>query len=422
MFFILLLAPLFMGCDGLKDLSQQNLEADQRVAVVPLELVVKNIGREVTIPTVNQMSSDASELVTAVTQMCSELESKQALSVTELDQVRLKAQEKWKQMMMTFHRFELMQFGPVTNPLSTTMPSLYTFDTGNKCKVELLVSRNRKPDLSPADEDGYKLFGLDVYEHILFADPQKSLCERTRPGSWFEVTSLLERQKAMCGYLNYIGQELVGQATKLKNDWAITGGNFTNQILVDNALGPVNEAIGQISQALYFLYGEVSDLKLAVPAGIRLFNNRVLPARGCDKPCPNKAEHIPANFSIDALIAGLEGFAQLFNGIHPVTKVNGVSFDDLIIAQGRQDIVDGLNKALNETLINLRKLQGQTTIQELATKMDPIACKNTTRRNRLVELCAIRADVRAVTSQLIKSEVVLGDLLTKPRSQQGDND
>jgi hypothetical protein len=188
-------------------------------------------------------------------------------------------------------------------------------------------------------------------------------------------------------------------------------------MLTDNILGSKEETISHISQALFYLYGEVSDLKIATPAGIELFNNRVTQARGCTSPCPAKAEHPYAKFSIEALIASLDGFSLLYNG-----TAGSVSFDDLVDAQGYPNITNDINQAIATAKRNLEKLKGKTDIAQLAKLVQSNECKQTTRLVRTNELCAIRKDFQAITDKLQEASIILSQLLSKPTVQQGDND
>jgi hypothetical protein len=392
--------------------------------VIPLELLITNTSHNVVYPTVKELNLNTQELHESVSNYCDELDDlkKSEIKVSNehyknmIDFMRLKPQKKWKAVMSQFHRYEIMQYGPVKSPLSTTMSSLYTFDTSHKCKVVINISRDRTPNFNITDEEDYKLIGLDAVEALLFTDLNKSLCPRDLP---WDSKPVLDKQIESCKYTKQLTKAITLKADELENDWSIEGSDFNSQILTANALGSNENAVNQVSQALFLLYGGIVDAKVTVPAGIQVFNDRLTT---CEEKCHEKTEHQYSGQSIESMISALEGFYYLFNGINPESGQNGISFDDLLVAQHNDHIVNGINSALNDAIANYKKHIGIKSLTDLSKNVDKEKCQNTTSKNRLVEICALNKDVEIVTDYLLQMEVLLKGILSRPTSQQGDND
>ena len=391
---------------------------------IPLELLITNISHNVVYPTVKKLNLDALELHTSVAKYCGDIEN---LGNTDtrasndhykdvINFMRNDPKEKWAKVMTQFHRYEMMQFGPVKNPLSTTINTLYTFDTSHKCKATINISRNKAPNFNVIDEEGYKLIGLDTVEALLFTNLEDSLCPREL--SW-DKKPFLDKQIDTCKYMTKLTENILANTKKIESDWSIQDGDFNSQILTSSALGSNENAVNQISQALFYLYGGIIDAKVTVPAGIQVFNNRL---ESCDQSCPEKTEHQYSNQSIESIVSALEGFQLLFNGINPDSGENGISFDDLLMAKNNSATVNGINDALTNAITNYKKHIGLNSLTVLAKNVDAKKCLNTTRKNRLVEICALNQDVALVTDYLKEMEVLLKGLLSKPTVQQGDND
>lgn len=400
-------------------------EGDQKI---PLELLITNVSRNVVYPTVKKLHQKAIALNQSTKKYCEDIKfynrssglTSEEHSREAINFMRRDVQQKWKDVMYEYHRYEMMQFGPVKSPLSTTMSSLYSFDTNKKCRTFINIARNRKPNFNITDESNYKLIGLDAVEVLLFIDlsikPYKSLCRRDN--AWDEK-KISEQQVDICNYTKQLTADIELKTQKLENDWSIQGNDYNSQILTTNALGSNENAVNQISQALFYLYGGIIDAKVTVPAGLQVFNDRV---ESCTQSCPERTEHQYSGQSIESIVAALEGFYYLFNGINADSGTDGIGFDDLLISKGYSATAKGMNEAINKALKNYKKHIGVNTLTSLSENVDSDKCLKSTSTSRLVEICALNQDVAAVTNYLQEMEVLLKGLLSRPTSQQGDND
>jgi len=403
---------ILVGCN-----SETSLISNQESAKIPLETVISNLNINVVYPTTEKFKDATKTLSKQVQNFCQNITSKSDLTENERNKFIQDPRDAWKKAISLYHELEVMQYGPVKEPLSTTMQDLYTFDTNSKCRAEILISRKRMPNFSIVNEEDYKLIGLDTLEAFLFVGVKESQCARTLPWS---QKSLIERQKDVCLYIVPVAENIENVAKKLASRWNPRRGDFNGQILVNGALGSPESAMNNISKALFYLYGGIIDFKVTVPAGIQVFNDRVT---SCPKSsCPELTEHQKSGYSIQSILAALKGLRSLFFGISTNDGKDGLGFDDLLKAEGQEKIVDMMTSSLDQAELELKKHRGLIDITQLAQNIDQAKCALTTSKKRTVELCALNEDLKKVTNLLLQSEVILKGILTRPSSQQGDND
>lgn len=381
------------------------------------EKLIANIGLGLVIPTTAQFAKDTRALKEANEQFCENLANSSEISKEQVEFLKLGVQSAWKNAMGTYHKLELLNFGPVAEETSNFYDAVYTFSDASKCvidrRVQTYASRGRLPDLNLTDN--YTERGLDALEPLLFDDMNKSRCRRvnSRLQAWFDK-NIQERQLDVCGYTKHLIADIDLKAKELAKRWSLTGENYLVDILRNEKLGTKLQAINKISRSLFEL-DSLRKIKLAYPAGFKTkIGNQV---KQCSQDsCPEKAEHLFAKMSVESLLFNLETFKDLFMG------KEGFGFDDFLKQEGYEDLANDFESAINNIIAKFKGMQGKTTIAELTAGISRDECEASTTINRKVEACALMADIKVITD-LLKNEYLLAlKDLSAPRETQGDTD
>lgn len=434
----LLSCLILLGCD---DFTQKNLELAQKsdqesgadLLLGPsseinsgnfsLEKFIANTGVFIMEPLTETLEEDVRDLYRSTKQHCSTLEALENLTRQQLTKMRAPIQESWKKAMTTYHKADVMRFGPAANVESTAMDGLYSFDGTDKCRVDLsLLQLNLFERLPRLDViNNYNVRGLDSLEPLFFADPDKSRCKRVNPRlqKWFD-RPLLEREKEVCRYSIHLLEDMQNKAQELAQAWSPRRGRYTEKLLKGEAGGPI-EVTNSISQALFYLDTQIKDQKLAYPAGFDVRLQGVL-TKCPDASCPDAREHPYAEFSLHSLEASLTGFKSLFMGTGFENQRNGFGLDDLLENRGHASIAEGLSNEIENALTQVRRLKKEHTMRELLTDIDPTRCENSDSQNRSEEACALVWDLRGVTDLLKNDYLAALQDLSAPRQARGDND
>ena len=390
-----------------------------------IEKLIANTGSFVVEPMIQKLKQDLNELDQSINQFCGSLDAFTELTTEQLNTLRQPIQENWKEAMATYHKVDMMRFGPVDDGANTTMESIYSFDASTRCNVDTqlfllsLRGTSRLPNMDVINN--YNIRGLDSLEALYFADPNKTRCVRVSPrvAKWFEKP-LLEREKTVCTYSKHLLTDIVKKANELAKQWSPQQGHYTATMLRGTAGSPL-QVTNKISQALFHVYKSTSDLKLAYPAGFEIRVRGSL-TKCPDKSCPQNAEHLYADFSLEAIEASLEGFRHLFFGINPNTGLNGNGFDDLLRSREFDAISNQMKEYVDNFLINIRALKEKTTLSQALKNLDVDKCEATTSEDRQEEVCALVWDLRKITD-LLKNEYLSAlQEFSAPAQAQGDND
>ena len=118
--------------------------------------------------------------------------------------------------------------------------------------------------------------------------------------------------------------------------------------------------------------------------------------------------------------ARLLGFQAAFLGQRSKgSKIYG--FDDYLQNVGRGEIAEALAKEVAQALKSVKEVDSLGDIRAQIEGMDPQQCADTGVENRLVPVCALFQDVRAISTRL-KTEFLIALGLQAPAQFQGDND
>ena len=126
--------------------------------------------------------------------------------------------------------------------------------------------------------------------------------------------------------------------------------------------------------------------------------------------------------SIEAIVSNLEGFYFAFNGIDPITGVNGMGMDDYLSSQNHQSIAQAMNNAINNARKRFSAHVGKNSLYELSLDVSKNLCDASTSENRIVEICALYQDLRAITNILKNDYILALRDISAPSQSQGDMD
>jgi hypothetical protein len=155
-------------------------------------------------------------------------------------------------------------------------------------------------------------------------------------------------------------------------------------------------AVNSVAQALFYLDGEVKDVKLAIPLGL----NVACPSTSC----PDRFESRYARVSTSNLRANLRGFRKLFQGCGPSNA--GIGVDDWLTAVGKPDLAARMLSALSDA---------ETAIDNLGDAIEPTLLAHPERVRALYDA------IKRITDPL-KTELVTALNIELPRGTESDND
>jgi predicted lipoprotein len=386
-----------------------------------VEKMLANTGTFVVAPLITKLDKEVAELSAGIDQYCSTIKVFPTVTSEQLSALRKPLQDSWKKAMLTYHTLEVMNFGPAKAVTSTAMSSIYSFDREDKCQIDrtlLLAQRNRFPRFEVIDN--YNVRGLDSIEPLIFADPNKSRCQKVNPRlqAFFDLP-LIEKENVSCKLMSHLMKDITLKAQELEKSWSVRGGNYTASMLKGTA-GTSVEVTNEISQALFVMDTLIKDIKTSYPAGFEVRIEEEI-TKCPDATCPRATEHLYADMALESLQASFKGFKYLFSGDNPETQAKGYGLDDLLISRGFATIAKNLKTNIDLAIENIEKNKGQS-LQEMLKGVDATACEQTYSEDRKVEACALVWDIRKVTDILKNDYLVALAELSAPRQASGDND
>jgi predicted lipoprotein len=372
--------------------------------------LIMNLGINVISPAVERFYNDSISLHIKSRNLCLAYKLNHEASILEVE-----IKDLWKQTMESYHYLESMMVGPMSDNDYDLRYKLYSFSLTktNTCSIDKeIVKLYENPNITY--KESYNRVGLDALEYLYFS-PAIPSCKRPR-GNMSNWANLPEqnRKVSKCAYIQRTTSHLLNLSRNFKNSWHPNFGNLTKKIIEENVFGNLDQAINTFSDSLFYLDKDLKDYKLAMPLGM---NEECSTAT-----CPNSVEHISTNFSFDALYFNLLGFKALINGKDYMNSrsINGFGFDDYLKTVNATELANRMNANIDITLKNLNRLKGHD-FKSISANLDKQKCLETTRDNRLVEVCAIYKDIKSISDDL-KNDFLVYLALKAPRQAQGDND
>jgi hypothetical protein len=114
-------------------------------------------------------------------------------------------------------------------------------------------------------------------------------------------------------------------------------------------------------------------------------------------------------------------FAAVFRG----TGVQGLGifgFDDYLGSLGHADVSTDILSLVQQSRVIAETLMSRASLREQIDQMDARSCRQTTRENRLVEICAFHGDIKLLVTKLKTDFLSVLSALKGPTRTEGDND
>jgi hypothetical protein len=397
---------LFSSCGDFKNPELNKLttalsETVQRKGFMTngqLERMVINFGDNIVAPITNKLHEDSLSFDNTLKNHCSDSE-------TVVDNSDLK--ESWKRLITTYHT--AVAFIDEEN-MGQELYQMYTWPETKAYSTDLWIAnhaaKNRQIKLGKNT-----VKGLDVLEYLVFDDDYIITCRQGKAckkniEAWNKKEKSL-RVQDRCNYMQLLIDETKSLSKQLKERWNPETGSYIIELLRNGTYGNLNQTIKVFTDALFYFEKNVKDKRIGIPSGLN---------EECTKDsCPEKSEHLYANFSIQSIVASLKGMQLLLTGTNPITGKNGVGLDDYLATTNNAAIFNKLNNTINRAIINFSAYQ-QTTVRDLSIDINPASC-----RQSQETICLLYQDLKSI-ADIMKGEFLIALNIQAPRDVQGDND
>lgn len=253
------------------------------------------------------------------------------------------AREAFSRAFDAWQVVEAMQFGPAAR---TGAPGgqgvrdhIYSWRLVSACAVdEGLVSRvYETPGLASTLINQH---GLDELEQLLFQESAATACGASSSivadGTW-DALGVEERSRRRRSYAAAAAADVRGRADALVAAWDPAQGNFVATLETAGVGNPVfksqQAALNAVSDAMFYVEGEVKDMKVAQPLGKDLVTCMV-------PPCLDLLESRFAARSKANIRQNLVGFRRIAEGCGD--GFAGLGFDDLLDGIGATTVAADL--------------------------------------------------------------------------------
>lgn len=308
--------------------------------------VLANLGENVIVPELLAFESSARELRDELSQEGS------------VETVRPLAQSAWREAMRDWQHVEQMQVGPI-GAMDTTSggedmrDEIYFWPPVNLCGIDQRVASDDYQNPEVLAEDLVNVRGLGAIEYLLFVESADNKCSPlssiNADGTWaaFSSEQIEQRRMAMAAQL----AELVHlRASELVVRWSKDGGNFVQE-LTDPArpgalYGSAQEGLNAVSDAMFYLYESVRDMKLGKPAGI---------VECTETTCPDLVEFPHSGYSVQAIRENLLAFQSLYRGGDESSELG---FDDLLIAMDASEFARTMDGHIDAAIAAVDQIDG----------------------------------------------------------------
>ena len=356
--------------------------------------VLANVGENVVLHTLRDLVERSRTLETAT--------ATYAASLSDAD--RDAARTAFRNTMEAIQRAEVYQLGPA-GPVSLVTAGqglrdeMYAWPLVNRCRADQETVDPAHASIDTLRLEAINVRGLATIEYLLYETTLNNGCPPSininAMGTWAALGDAgVRRNRAE--YAHNAAILVRERAEELVRAWET---NFHNQLATAGAGSTVfatsQEGLNALSDALFYVYDIVLDMKLGQPVGIV----------NCEaESCPEAVESPWSNVSIDNIIANLHAFRAAYLGGEP--GADGAGFDDLLRSVGATDLDMRMQQGIEATLTALEAIEG------------PLATAVVDRNEQVV------AAWRALDALMrtLKTELVTVLDLELPMRVEGDND
>lgn len=372
--------------------------------------MLANLADEVILPTLTRFEGASAALADA----CETWAAESPPGATS--EARTNAQAAFHAAMDVWQEAEVMQIGPAGMTPPTTgsggvmggqglRDRIYSWPSTNACAVDQQIVANEFRADGFFERKLVDVSGLDALEYLLFVEGEDNACAGpstiNSEGSWAALSAEQVWQRR-ADYCASASAYLERTATRLRNAWEPSGGDFRGQLVDAGASGSIYmspaEALDALYAALFYVELTVKDRKLALPAGLHV---------DClEESCPELAESRFAKRSKENIAANLRGFENLLLGRANADGPDGLGFDDYLREANAADLADRMAANIAALSAQLESFEG-TLEDALVSDVEKVR--------------ALHGAVKTITDDL-KSQMpsVLG--LRVPEEGHSDND
>ena len=299
---------------------------------------------------------------------------------------------------------EVFQFGPLGMNSSPGGQELrdpvYSWPLFSRCTIEgnLVSQRYSQPQFAT---DPINTRGLMAVEYMLFYEGTENACPAANPinatGTWAAAFPELPARRA--AYAKVVTDDLARRTSELVASWGPEGQNFATAFKTAGRGSTVypsdQSALNAVNLGLFYIEGDVKDMKLAWPANVS--------GHCAEATCPQGLESQFANASRDHIVKNLEGFRKLF--VSCDGNAAGLGFAAYLRAANAAPLADRMTQELDASIALANGIEDRSLRTALADG----------------RVRGLYDQVKKVTDDL-KTEFVTVLDLELPKEIQGDND
>ncbi|MBX3155072.1 MAG: imelysin family protein [Deltaproteobacteria bacterium] len=349
--------------------------------------LLTNEANNVILPIQSAFAAKAAALPGAIGAYCTALDANLGASPDA-------ARAAWTEAMDAWQAGEAVLVGPAAMNKKTLRDKIYSWPLQSTCGIDRdTASRFADPASYNVATKLANVRSLFAIEYLLYTTNTDHMCAAT-PDGWDALGANLPR--ARCRLAAAIAQDVATEATALDTTWRPDGGNYAGELA---GASSAQEAINQISDAMFYVDTMVKDMKLAEAAGIAMNACGVI-----GEPCLREVEHPFGDRATFAIRINLRVLREAFSGTTATT--DGPGFDDFLTTLGHGDVADRMLGKLDAAIAAADALP-DSFLAALA--------------NDLPKVIAAHAALRAFTDDLKSQFLTLLDLAI-PDDVQGDND
>lgn len=361
-------------------------------------LLLESLTDNVIVPTYTKFSQLATVQDTAIGLYCDAV----TLQANDIDTKKLLAKQSWRDAMAVWQIAEVMQIGPLLDNNNALRNKIYSWPNTSACALD--------QDVVLAEQAGYDINsrtasrrGLDAIEYLLFNPNLDHSCTvfGTAPQGWNNRTNE-DRTAARCGLAKMAATDLVSNSEELLTAWNGTANSqgyaaiLKNAGQVDSVFSNAQEAVNDVSDAIFYVDKLTKDAKLATPLGV-FANDCGLVA------CPQNVESRFAYHSLQNIISNIQGLNMIFLGGETDT---GIGFEDYLVDVGATDTAAQMRGDLTEVIEFALSLQA--SLADLLVQ-DP------------EQVQEVHDQLKDVTDTM-KTDFIQRLALELPATSAGDND
>ena len=372
--------------------------------------LASDIINNVIVPAHNDLYQDVKNLKESISKECSDIEK---FNRNKLRKIFIKA-------MRSYHFTESFQIGFIARDAYSVREKIYPWNQANLYSIDREIA-TRQANILYQYKSTPNLMGFPALEYLIFEDTLVNYCPDCSSSilkGWNSLT-LDTRKKDRCHYMEYVSQALFQEVEALRNAWLpVENGNITSSQVYQEEFKVAKEFAIDLTYALNFFDREVKDVRLGIPTGI----NTDLCLK---ESCPEQSEHPFSQDSMASLLYSTRGLFSVITGdkIDDNFKVvrEGYGYEEWLRDNGHGTLAEEFISRIKKFLLNLKALEGKSSVEKMTKDMSYADCSQTTSENRKVEICALYQDLKKITD-LYKNEFLLALDWGRPLQQGGDTD